>query len=423
MKNTMEKVCVVGLGYIGLPTASLLASKGYDVHGVDVRPDIVDALNAGKVLIHEPGLDILVKSAVNSGRFRAYTKPGNADIFILALPTPFMENKKPDLSFVREGVAEIAPFLEPGNVIILESTSPVGTTEKICAWIHEARPDLAIPGYPEGHGEQLYIAHCPERVLPGKILQELVQNDRIIGGINPASTEKVAKFYSNFVEGAVLPTNAREAELSKLVENSFRDVNIAFANELSLICDELGVDVWETIRLANRHPRVKILSPGTGVGGHCISVDPWFLVDAVPEKAKLIRAAREVNDYKADWVLGKIARKAEKLEKPVIACMGLAFKPDVDDLRESPSLHICEELARHGNWEILVVEPYIRELPENLKKHKNARLVSIQEALNNANIVAMLVRHSQFAEIDKTTLEGKEIIDSCGLFQKSQMIC
>lgn len=416
----MESICVIGLGYIGLPTASLLATKGYNVLGVDVRKDIVKALNDGDVLIHEPGLDIMVKSGVSSGRLKASEQAVKADVFILALPTPFKENKKPDLSYVEEGVKEIAPYLEPGAMVILESTSPVGTTEKICEWFHAARPDLHIPGFEGGKGEQLYIAHCPERVLPGRILQELVQNDRIVGGVDKPSTDKAAKFYRNFVEGAVLTTNSREAELAKLVENSFRDVNIAFANEISLICDELNADVWETIRLANRHPRVNILEPGTGVGGHCISVDPWFLVDALPERARLIRAAREVNDSKANWVYDHIVHKAERFTRPVIACMGLAFKPNVDDLRESPALHVTQKLAAHANWEILVVEPHIAALPPELADKVNVKLCDIPEALAKADIFAFLVKHAAFSEIAMNDLFEKIIIDPCGLYKNSK---
>lgn len=416
--KTMKTICVVGLGYIGLPTASLLARKGYAVHGMDVRADVVRALNSGEILIHEPGLAKVVEEAVSSGRLKAYETPTEADIFILALPTPFMEGKKPDLSYVRAGVAEIAPFVRPGNIIILESTSPVGTTEKICHWLHETRPELVIPGQPGGKGEQLYVAHCPERVLPGKILQELVENDRIVGGVDVASTQKVAEFYKTFVNGAVLETNARTAELSKLVENSFRDVNIAFANELSIICEKLDIDVWETIRLANRHPRVNILNPGTGVGGHCISVDPWFIVDAAPKEARLIRMARETNDYKADWVYEHIEAQASGFKKPVIACFGLAFKPDIDDLRESPAMHITERLASHKDWTILVVEPYLQELPFNIDKLGNVKLVNIEDALKIADIVAFLVAHSQFYLIDDAILYEKIVIDPCGIFNK-----
>lgn len=412
----MEKICIVGLGYIGLPTASFLATKGYEVHGVDVRPDIVSALNEGRTLIFEPGLDIMVKSAVNSGRLKAHMEPTEADIFILSLPTPFMEGKKPDLSYVRQGVAEIAPYLAPGNMVILESTSPVGTTEKICQWLHESRPDLVFPGQPGGSG-QIHVAHCPERVLPGRILQELVHNDRIVGGCDAASTEKAAAFYSSFVQGNVYSTNSRTAEFVKLAENSYRDVNIAFANELSLICDEIGVDVWEGIRLANRHPRVNILSPGAGVGGHCISVDPWFLAAAAPDVSRLIRTARETNDHKADWVYERAAASAARFSSPVIACMGLAFKPDVDDLRESPAVHIAARLASYETWHILAVEPYIHELPEKLRKFDNVEMAGWKEALAKADVIIFLVGHKPFRAISSRDLLDKVVLDACGLFQ------
>lgn len=413
-----EKVCVVGLGYIGLPTASLLADRGYNVHGVDIREDVVDALNKGEVLILEPGLNKFVREASASGNLKASTKPDRADIFILALPTPFTEGQKPDLSFVRDGVQKIAPFIQPGNMVILESTSPVGTTEMIADLLHERRPDLNIPGHEGGKGEQLYIAHCPERVLPGKILDEIVNNDRIIGGIDDNSTRKVADFYRNFVNGSVLETSARSAELSKLVENSYRDVNIAFANELSLICDKLGVDVWEVIELANHHPRVNILKPGAGVGGHCISVDPWFIVDAAPTLSRLIRTARETNNYKSDWVYERIAGKAQKLPHPVIACLGLAYKPDIDDLRESPAVHIVKRLAENRNWQILVVEPFITALPAALAKYDNIKKCDLAEALTAANLVALLTGHTQFRTMADMDLAGKTVMDACGLFKK-----
>lgn len=413
----MKTICVVGLGYIGLPTASMLAVKGYDVHGMDIRRDVVDALNSGRILIKEPGLDIMVKSAVKSGQLKAHSAPVEADVFILALPTPFLEDKRPDLSFVRSGVEEIAPLLRPGNFVILESTSPVGTTEKICAWIHELRPDLKLPLFAGGEGEQLYLAHCPERVLPGRILTELVQNDRIVGGIDAISTARIAEFYGSFVEGDVLRTDAQVAEFSKLIENSYRDVNIAFANELSLICAELGINAWEAIALANRHPRVNILKPGAGVGGHCISVDPWFLVHAAPERARLIRAAREANDGKALWVRDHIRARAARFKNPQIACFGLAFKPDVDDLRESPAMRIVADLAENADWNLAVVEPNIAELPPALASLANVRLCSAAEALKACDIAVFLVAHKQFQAIAPDSLYEKIVIDPCGLFQ------
>lgn len=413
----METICILGLGYIGLPTASFLATKGYTVHGVDIRTDIVEALQAGCVLIQEPSLDIMVRSAVGSGKLQASTTPQEADIFILALPTPFLANKKPDLSFVHDGILAIAPHLAPGNSVILESTSPIGTTEKICAWLHAARPDLVLPGYTGGEGEQIYVAHCPERVLPGRILVELVHNDRIVGGCDAASTEKITKFYQNIIQGTVFSTHSRVAELTKLVENAYRDVNIAFANELSLICDDLHVNVWEMISLANKHPRVNILSPGPGVGGHCISVDPWFLVYNAPERTRLIRTAREINDYKADWVLSQVAAKAKRFSQPVIACMGLAFKADVDDLRESPALYIADKLSKNPSWQVLAVEPHIQTLPERLQNKSNVKLCTWQETLEIADIFTFLVAHNEFKSIQSNILLDKIILDICGLFQ------
>ena len=414
----MKKVCIMGLGYIGLPTASFLATKGFSVHGVDVRADVVQALNEGKVLIHEPSLDILVKSAVGSGRLKAAMQPEAADIFILALPTPFKDDKKPDLSHVRQGTLTIAPYLAPGNMVILESTSPVGTTEAICHWLHEIRPDLRLPGCSGGEGEQVYVAHCPERVLPGRILLELVENDRVVGGVDDASTEKIYEFYASFVQGAVLSTNSRVAELTKLTENSFRDVNIAFANELSLICDKLGVDIWETVNLANRHPRVNILRPGPGVGGHCISVDPWFLVDSAPEEARLIRVAREVNCHKPQWILERVRNKAKKFTAPVIACMGLAFKANIDDLRESPSVEIVQHLAENPHYQMLVVEPHIAALPPQLQGKPNLQLCHMDEAVHEADILLFLVEHRQFTRIKVDTLMEKIVMDICGIFKK-----
>lgn len=407
----MKTVCVVGLGYIGLPTAALLAARGRLVHGVDIRPDVAQALNAGAVLIHEPGLAAAAREAVASGRLQAGLAPVEADIFILALPTPFTEGKKPDLSYVRAGVAEIAPFLRAGNLLILESTSPVGTTENICQWLHESRPDLVIPGQPGGGGEQIYVAHCPERVLPGRILHELVANDRIVGGVDRASTQKIAAFYKTFAQGTVFETDARTAELVKLAENSFRDVNIAFANELSIICAKLGIDVREAIALANRHPRVNILNPGIGVGGHCISVDPWFIVEAAPKDARLIRAAREVNDYKADWVYGQIAKAASAFAQPAIACFGLAFKPDIDDLRESPAVRIVEKLAANKDCRLLVVEPYLDTLPDKLKAYPNVSLAQAKQALEQCDLCVFLVAHKQFKSLELNAFSDKVVLD------------
>ena len=404
----MENVCVIGLGYIGLPTATLIANSGFKVYGMDPVARVVETVNRGEIHIVEPGLAAYVKKAVSSGNLHADVKPHEADVFILAVPTPFKGDKEPDLSFVESATREIAPFVKEGNLIILESTSPVGTTEKVQKWVLEERTDLV--------GKNLYFAHCPERVLPGKIVEELPHNDRIIGGIDAESTKKTVEFYGHFVTGALLLTDARTAEMAKLTENSFRDVNIAFANELSIICDKLGIDVWELIRLANRHPRVNILQPGPGVGGHCIAVDPWFIVDSAPRDARLIRVAREVNDSKPHVVMEKVYEAVRMTENPKVACLGLAFKPDIDDLRESPSLRIAENLAAGSLDELFVVEPNVHELPASLADKKNVRLVSLEDAMREANIVLLLVDHKEFKGMDRALLKGKTVIDTRGIF-------
>lgn len=404
----MKNVCVVGLGYIGLPTAMLIANSGFKVYGMDPVERVVETVNRGEIHIVEPGLAAYVKKAVSSGNLHADVKPHEADVFILAVPTPFKGDKEPDLSFVELATREIASYVKEGNLIILESTSPVGTTEKVRDWLYDERMDLIE--------KSVYFAHCPERVLPGKIVEELPHNDRIIGGIDEESTKKTIEFYSRFVTGALLPTDARTAEMAKLTENSFRDVNIAFANELSIICDKLGIDVWELIRLANRHPRVNILQPGPGVGGHCIAVDPWFIVDSAPRDARLIRVAREVNDSKPHVVMEKVYEAVRTTENPKVACLGLAFKPDIDDLRESPSLRIAEELAAGTLDELLVVEPNIRTLPASLAGKGSVRLVSVEEAMRDANIILLLVDHKEFKAMDQGLLNGKNIIDTRGIF-------
>ena len=399
MRN-FNKVCVIGLGYIGLPTASLLGTKGYEVLGVDVSDRVVETINQGKIHIVEPDLDLLVKSAVNAGKLTAAKQPAEADIFIIAVPTPFTEGHKPDLSHVEAATRAIAPHVRKGNLVILESTSPVGTTDDyVAAILKEQGHDIV---------NDVYIAHCPERVLPGRILIELIQNDRIVGGINEKSTEVAASFYREFVSGSVLETNAKTAELSKLTENSFRDVNIAFANELSIICDQEHIDVWELISLANRHPRVNILQPGPGVGGHCIAVDPWFIIDRAGNNARLIRTAREVNDAKPDWVINKVLGKAKKFKRPTIACLGLAFKADVDDLRESPALDITRALKRHDIADIIVCEP-------NIKASDEFQLVDLQDAVEQADIILILVDHKPFKTLKPSVLNEKIVIDTRGL--------
>jgi len=405
------KVCVLGLGYIGLPTAALLANRGYEVIGVDINEEVVNIINSGKIHIKEPGLDTFVHAAIESKRLKAYTKPKEADVFIIAVPTPFHKNgydiPTPNIDYVISATKSIAPYLQKGNMVILESTSPVGTTEKIAQLLKELRPDLF-----SGVDTLVFIAHCPERVLPGKVMRELVENDRIVGGINEVSSTKVASFYKTFVSGEVLITDSKTAELCKLVENSFRDVNIAFANELSIICDKYGINVWELRELANRHPRVNILYPGVGVGGHCIAVDPWFIVSDAKEEAKLIRTAREVNNYKTEWVIEKIKNEALKFElenkrKPIIACMGLAFKPDIDDLRESPALYITRRLKAEG-LNILAVEP-------NIDECKEFELVNYQDAIKEADIIAFLIAHKEFNNLNIS--ENKKVLDFCGVLK------
>ncbi len=398
-------VCVLGLGYIGLPTASILANKGMRVLGVDVAPRVVETINRGDIHIVEPELDLLVRAAVNSGNLRAATEPGPADVFIIAVPTPFRDGHQPDLRHVEAAARALAPHLQPGNLVVLESTSPVGTTERVAELILELRPDLVRDGRPAVH-----VAHCPERVLPGRILVELVENDRVVGGIDDASTEAAAAFYRGFVRGEVVPTNSRTAEMCKLAENSYRDTNIAFANELSMICADLDINVWELIALANRHPRVDILQPGPGVGGHCLAVDPWFIVSSDPERARLIRTAREVNEAKTAWVIERIRARAARFKRPVVAVLGLSYKPDIDDLRESPALAVARALAADPEIELLACEPHLADHPE-------LTLVGVDEAIARADIVALLVAHRAFRGLDRERLKERIVIDACGLLR------
>lgn len=397
MTKEFNRISVIGLGYIGLPTAAVIASRGREVVGVDVNQHAVDTINQGRIHIVEPELDIAVHSAVNSGKLRAVMKPEPADAFLVAVPTPFDDDLNPDLSYIKAAAEAIAPVLEKGNLVVLESTSPVGATEKMVEWLSAARPDL---GFPRRNGEtaDVHVAHCPERVLPGQVLRELVENDRVIGGMTVACSEAAKNLYRIFVQGELLVTDARTAEMAKLTENAFRDVNIAFANELSLICDRLSIDVWELIEMANHHPRVNILQPGAGVGGHCIAVDPWFIVSSAPEQSRLIRTAREVNDHKPEYVVQRVLKKLEDKKAPRIACLGLAFKPNVDDLRESPALRIVQRLASETGGEILAVEPHIEELPQSLAQAGNVRLASVDEALEGADLVVGLVKHRDFTE-------------------------
>jgi len=395
----IKKICVIGLGYIGLPTAALLANKGYDVHGVDVVKTTVDTINEGRVHIVEPELDSFVKKAVKNCKLKADLIPTVADVFIIAVPTPFHDGFIPNIDYIVSATKSISPFVKDGDIIILESTSPIGTTHKVEDVLKENGVDVS----------KLYISHCPERVLPGQIMRELVENDRIVGGITKEATQKTMEFYKTFVDGEVLGTDAKTAEMAKLTENSFRDVNIAFANELSILCDKFEIDVTELINLTNRHPRVNVLKPGAGVGGHCIAVDPWFIVHAGGDDAKIIKTAREVNTYKTQWVIQKIKNEALKFElknskKAKVACMGLAFKPNIDDLRESPALYITKTLLNDG-LEVLAVEP-------NIKEYSEFKIVNYEDALKEADIIVFLVAHKEFVglKIDTT-------LDFCGVLK------
>lgn len=401
MENKINKICVVGLGYIGLPTSALLANRGFQVHGVDINQHAVDTINQGKIHIVEPELDTFVKAAVESGKLKAFTVPAEADVFVLAVPTPFHNDSgeipRPNIDYVLAATKAVAPYVRAGNIVILESTSPVGTTDAIAHMLKKEGVDI----------DKIYIAHCPERVLPGKIMKELIENDRVVGGVTPEATQKVAAFYRTFVQGEVLETDARTAEMAKLTENSCRDVQIAFANELSLICDKMGIDVWELIRLANRHPRINILQPGVGVGGHCIAVDPWFIVDSDPENARLIRRAREVNLRKTEWVIQQIKEAAAGLgkQKPVVALMGLAFKPDIDDLRESPAVQVAKALKSEKSMELLFVEP-------NIESHPAFDLTLADSACKKADLIVFLVKHKEFTTLKNLSVP---VLDFCGV--------
>tara|TARA_R110001583_G_scaffold56717_1_gene170917 strand:+ start:5256 stop:6473 length:1218 start_codon:yes stop_codon:yes gene_type:complete len=404
MKNTPE-VVMIGLGYIGLPTAALIAGNGTQVHGVDINQQVVDTINAGKIHIIEPSLEEWVAKAVGNGYLKAGTKPVVASTYLIVVPTPFKGNHEPDISFVQAATKAILPLLKEGDLYIIESTSPVGTTEKMMDYIYTERPELK---------NKLHIAYCPERVLPGNVMYELVHNDRVIGGVNEAATEKAVAFYSKHVKGELHKTNARTAEMCKLVENSSRDVQIAFANELSLICDKADINVWELINLANKHPRVNILQPGCGVGGHCIAVDPYFIVSDYPMESKIIGKAREINNYKSFWCAEKIQTEKLKFQlqhgrKPSIALMGLAFKPNIDDLRESPAKYIAQKVLQNANnEEYYIVEP-------NITEHKVFKLTNYLEAYEKADIIAFLVDHNEFSELNY--LDEKYILDFAGVFK------
>jgi UDP-N-acetyl-D-mannosaminuronic acid dehydrogenase len=401
-------ISIVGLGYIGLPTAAVFASRKVNVIGVDVNQHAVDTINQGKIHIVEPGLDELVHAAVAEGYLRATTKPEPADAFLIAVPTPFKEGPsgphEPDMSYIEAASKSIAAVIKKGDLIVLESTSPVGATEQMANWLAQARPDLT---FPQTHGENsdIRIAHCPERVLPGQVIRELVENDRVVGGMTAKCSAAAVSLYKIFVQGECVVTNSRTAEMCKLTENSFRDVNIAFANELSIICDKLDINVWDLIKLANRHPRVNILQPGPGVGGHCIAVDPWFIVSAAPQEANLIRVAREVNDSKPEWVINKVklaiadyllAHPNKTVDEVNIACFGLAFKANIDDLRESPSMYIAQQISKLHKGKTIGVEP---NLGGDVVEAKGVELMSIDKALEICQIVLLLVDHTQFKHV------------------------
>ncbi len=409
-----NKVSVIGLGYIGLPTAAVLASRGIDVVGVDVTEGAVNTINRGEIHIVEPDLDIIVKAVVTTGKLRATLDAEPADAFMIAVPTPFKDGHQPDLQFIQQAAEEIAPVLEKGNLVVLESTSPPGATEQLSHWLAEQRPDLIFPHQSRERAD-IYLAHCPERVLPGRVLHELVANDRVIGGMTSRCAEQAKALYKTFVRGECITTDARTAELCKLTENAFRDVNIAFANELSIIADHLQVNVWELIKLANLHPRVNILNPGPGVGGHCIAVDPWFIVSSAPGQSRLIEMARRVNDSKPGYVIEKVRRAADEFKRPVIACLGLAFKADIDDLRESPALDIVKTLASQQIGKLLVVEPNIAQLPDQLIA-QGVELVELSDALGAANLLVALVDHSEFKQIPLSQVTSKVVIDTRGLW-------
>lgn len=414
MSKSFQSVAMIGLGYIGLPTAVVLASRGIKVIGVDISQHAVDTINQGRIHIVEPELEALVHEVVRTGKLHATTRPEVADAFLIAVPTPFKGEYEPDLAYVEAAARSIAPVLKKGDLVILESTSPVGSTEQLAQWLADERPDLTFP-HQDWEGADINVAYCPERVLPGNVINELVENDRVVGGMTPRCAERAVALYKSFVKGECIVTKARTAEMCKLTENSFRDVNIAFANELSIICDELNIDVWELIRLANHHPRVNILQPGPGVGGHCIAVDPWFIVDKSPKTARLIRTAREVNDHKPHHVIDKVKAAAARFARPKIACLGLSFKADIDDLRESPSVEIVQHLKELGLGDLYVVEPNISTLPNNLQGG-NVCLVEAQEAVEKADIVLLLVNHRLFKDVSIAALVGKAVIDTRGMW-------
>ena len=400
------KACFIGLGYIGLPTAVIAADNGIEVIGVDINPEVVKSVNSGKVHFSEPGLDKICKKVTSNGTLKAYTEPQTSDVYVIVVPTPFKGNHEPDVSYVESAVTTVLPYLKEGDLCIIESTCPVGTTEKMAGLIYSEKPALK---------DKIYLSYCPERVLPGNTVYELIHNDRVIGGIDEGSSEKAAGFYSHFVKGSLYKTNARTAEMCKLTENAYRDVQIAFANELSIICEKAHINVWELIELANKHPRVNILQPGSGVGGHCIAVDPYFITSEFPIESQLIGKAREINNYKAFWCSEKILSTMKDFNlregrEPVVALMGLSFKPNIEDLRESPAKYIVSKVMQgHNNADFLIVEP-------NIETHKVFKLTDYAEAYDTADIVAFLVAHKEFKKL--IFRDDKVILDFCGVFKK-----
>ncbi len=416
MKTGFDHVCVIGLGYVGLPTAAILASRGIRVTGVDVNENTVSTINRGKAHIVEPDLDILVKGAVMAHRLKAVSAPVEADAFIIAVPTPFADANKPDLTYVKAAAVSLAPVLKKGDLVVVESTSPAGTTENVSKWLGELRPDLLFP-HGDGENADVFVAHSPERVLPGRVLLELARNDRVVGGLSPRCSQRTAELYGLFIDGECLLTDATTAELVKLAENAFRDVNIAFANELSLVCEKLGVDIWEAVTLANRHPRVNILNPGPGVGGHCIAVDPWFIVDSAPDETPLIQAARAVNDARPAAVVKAVIQAASERPGQPIACLGLSYKADIDDLRESPAIEIVKQLAELWNGAILIVEPHVDTLPEGLSGLAGLSLADLDDALEKAGTVVLLVDHKPFKTLERSQISDKAVIDTRGIWR------
>jgi UDP-N-acetyl-D-mannosaminuronic acid dehydrogenase len=409
-------ISVIGLGYVGLPIAAIIASRGYHVIGVDTCASVVERTNTGVSHIMEPDLDIVVRSTTGAGMLRATETPEPADAFVIAVPTPTSADHCPDMRAVESAIASISRVLKKGDLIIIESTAPVGTTARALEQLSTLRPDLTLPFQAPNHAD-IQVAYCPERILPGQTLRELTDNARVIGGADEASAERARDLYGIFVKGEMMLTDAGSAEMSKLAENAFRDVNIAFANELSMVCHRLELDPWKVIGLANLHPRVAILSPGPGVGGHCIPVDPWFIVHSTPEEARLIRTAREVNDGKTDFVLSHVLEKARRMIEPVVALLGLTYKPNVDDLRESPSIRLAERLSEYPSIKVMVVEPHISELPACLR-NKGVHLAPLKEAIQRADIVVVLVLHNAFKAIANSALTEKIVIDTVGLVRR-----